>query len=148
MAIKNTVNLGTLGISDWLESYRLAAAPAMNAEGPLNPNTHEVVARDVIPGPYPEWHYQALAMLRLLEAADEQRGRIEALESEVKDLRRAIGALIASLIHGGGMPTVGEAEELGLGTRMGSADGRKFPPRAAEILKKYRNEADFARGRD
>ena len=86
MASNQPVNLGGLTVEDWLESYRLVTAPAMDAEGPLNPNTDDPVVRSVVPGPYPDWHYQALAMRRLLETVDEQRRRIAELEFRITDL--------------------------------------------------------------
>jgi len=86
MASNTPVNLGTLTVEDWLESYRLVTAPAMDAEGPLNPNTDKPVVRSVVPGPYPDWHYQALAMRRLLETVDEQGRRLAELELRVRQL--------------------------------------------------------------
>ena len=69
-------------------------------------------------------------------------------EEEVQELRRAVGALVACLLHNYGMPLAGEAEQLGLEGRMGPADGGRFPRRAAEILKQYGKEVDHARGED
>ena len=147
MASTNTVKLGTLGVDGWLESYRLSAAPAMGAEGPLNPNTHEPVARDVVPGPYPDWHYQALAMLQLLEAANKQQEQIDALESEVKELRAAIGALVACLVRTTlGPPDVGDGETLGLFAGGSGAPG--IPDKAKGILARFSTEADHANGVD
>ena len=88
MAPQHAVVLGKLTVDDWLESYRQASAPALDAEGPLNPNAAEAVVRSVVPGPYPDWHYQALAMHRLLETVVEQERRIRELEGRVQDLER------------------------------------------------------------
>lgn len=145
MASKKTVRLGGLSIGDWLESYRLSAAPATHAEGPLNPNTHEIVVRDVVPGPYPDWHYQALAMLRLLEAANKQRDQIEALESEVKELRGAVGALVACIVRAKlGTPNADDGEALGL--YAGGVGISGIPDNAKDILARFSAEADLANG--
>lgn len=90
MAQQPTVVLSNLTVEDWLESYRQASAPAMDAEGPLNPNAPEPVVRSVVPGPYPDWHYQALAMHRLLETVVKQEKRIKDLEGRVQDLERTV----------------------------------------------------------
>lgn len=86
MAPQHTVVLSKLTVEEWLESYRQASAPARDAEGPLNPNEPEPVVRSVVPGPYPDWHYQALAMHCLLQTVVEQKGRIEELETRIRDL--------------------------------------------------------------
>lgn len=90
MAWKEPVKLGELTVGDWLESYRLVTSPAMDADGPLNPNTDEPVVRSVVPGPYPDWHYQALAMLRLLETVNKQRTQIVSLENRIRALEKTI----------------------------------------------------------
>ena len=90
MEPQHAVVLSHLTVEDWLESYRQASAPAMDAEGPLNPNEPEPVVRSVVPGPYPDWHYQALAMHRLLETVVEQEKRIKDLEGRVQDLERTV----------------------------------------------------------
>lgn len=67
-------------------------------------------------------------------------------KEEVRELRRAIGALVACLLQVAGAPIVGEAEQLGLRSRaIRISRDRRFPPKAAEILTRYRDEADDAR---
>ena len=40
-------------------------------------------------GPYPDWHYGALALRKLLETVVEQRAEIQKLASRVRTLERA-----------------------------------------------------------
>ena len=80
------VVLGDLKIEDWLESYRQRTAAAARADGPLNPNNPGVFA--VVPGPYSRWHYDALAMFRVIEKVVEQQREIESLMSRIQELEK------------------------------------------------------------
>ena len=78
------VVLGELDLGQWLESYRQRTAAAQTADGPLNPREPGVFS--IIPGPYSHWHYDALAMLRVIEMVVKQQQEIEALKNQVKEL--------------------------------------------------------------
>ena len=57
--------LSELGIAEWLEAYQHISASAVGKRGPIRPGPGKVY--DVVPGPYPDWHYVALALRKLLE---------------------------------------------------------------------------------
>ena len=78
--------LSELGIAEWLEAYRHITAPAVGKRGPIRPGSG---VSDVVPGPYPDWHYVALALRKLLETVDEQESQIEELVRRVETLEKA-----------------------------------------------------------
>ena len=79
--------LSELGIAEWLEAYEHISASAVGKRGPIRPGPGKVY--DVVPGPYPDWHYVALALRKLLETVVEQKSQIEELASRVESLERA-----------------------------------------------------------
>ena len=79
--------LSDLGIAEWLEAYEHISASAVGKRGPIRPGSGKVY--DVVPGPYPDWHYVALALRKLLETVVEQKSQIEELASRVKILEQA-----------------------------------------------------------
>ena len=79
--------LSDLGIAEWLEAYENISASAVGKRGPIRPGSGKVY--DVVPGPYPDWHYVALALRKLLETVVEQKSQIEELASRVKILEQA-----------------------------------------------------------
>ena len=79
--------LSELGIVEWLEAYQHISASAVGKRGPIRPGSGK--AYDVVPGPYPDWHYVALALRKLLETAVEQRSEIQELTSRIESLERA-----------------------------------------------------------
>ena len=78
--------LSELGIADWLEAYQHISASAEGKRGPIRPGPGKVY--DVVPGPYPDWHYVALALRKLLETVIEQKSQIEELASRVESLEQ------------------------------------------------------------
>ena len=79
--------LSELGIAEWLEAYQHISASAVGKRGPIRPGPGKVY--DVVPGPYPDWHYVALALRKLLETVLEQKSEIEKLASRVETLEQA-----------------------------------------------------------
>ena len=79
--------LSDLGIAEWLEAYEHISASAVGKRGPIRPGSGKVY--DVVPGPYPDWHYVALALRKLLETVVEQKSQIEELASRVETLEQA-----------------------------------------------------------
>ena len=79
--------LSELDIAEWLEAYQHISASAVGKRGPIRPGPGKVY--DVVPGPYPDWHYVALALRKLLETVVEQRSQIEELTSRVETLEQA-----------------------------------------------------------
>lgn len=79
--------LSELSIADWLEAYRHISASAVGKRGPIRPGPGKVY--DVVPGPYPDWHYVALALRKLLETVVEQESQIEELAGRVASLEQA-----------------------------------------------------------
>ena len=79
--------LSELGIAGWLEAYQHISASAVGKRGPIRPGPGKVY--DVVPGPYPDWHYVALALRKLLETVVEQKSEIEKLASRVETLEQA-----------------------------------------------------------
>ena len=79
--------LSELGIAEWLEAYQHISASAVGKRGPIRPGPGKVY--DVVPGPYPDWHYVALALRKLLETVVEQKSEIEKLASRVETLEQA-----------------------------------------------------------
>ena len=79
--------LSELGIDEWLEAYQHISASAVGKRGPIRPGPGKVY--DVVPGPYPDWHYVALALRKLLETVVEQKSEIEKLASRVETLEQA-----------------------------------------------------------
>ena len=79
--------LSELGIVEWLKAYRHISASAVGKRGPTRPGPGEVY--DVVPGPYPDWHYVALALRKLLETVVEQRTEIQELVARIEILERA-----------------------------------------------------------
>ena len=79
--------LSELGIAEWLETYQHISASAVGKRGPIRPGPGKVY--DVVPGPYPDWHYVALALRKLLETVVAQKSEIEKLASRVESLERA-----------------------------------------------------------
>ena len=79
--------LSDLGIAEWLEAYEHISASAVGKRGPIRPGSGKVY--DVVPGPYPDWHYVALALRKLLETVVEQKSQIEELASRVETLKQA-----------------------------------------------------------
>ena len=79
--------LSELGIAEWLEAYQHISASAVGKRGPVRPGPGKVY--DVVPGPYPDWHYVALALRKLLETVVDQRSQIEELASRVETLEQA-----------------------------------------------------------
>ena len=53
----------------------------MGKRGPIRPGSG---VSDVVPGPYPDWHYVALTLRKLLETVDEQKSQIEELVRRVE----------------------------------------------------------------
>ena len=79
--------LSDLGIGEWLEAYQHISASAVGKRGPIRPGPGKVY--DVVPGPYPDWHYVALALRKVLETVVEQKLEIEELVRRVKTLEGA-----------------------------------------------------------
>ena len=79
--------LSELGIAEWLEAYQHISASAVGKRGPIRPGPGKVY--DVVPGPYPDWHYVALALRKLLETVVEQKSEIAKLASRVETLEQA-----------------------------------------------------------
>ena len=79
--------LSELSIAEWLEAYQHISASAVGKRGPIRPGPGKVY--DVVPGPYPDWHYVALALRKLLETVVEQKSEIKKLASRVKTLEQA-----------------------------------------------------------
>ena len=77
--------LSELGIAEWLEAYQHISAPAVGKRGPIRPGSG---VADVVPGPYPDWHYVALALRKLLETVVEQKSQIEELVRRVETLEQ------------------------------------------------------------
>ena len=75
--------LSELGIAEWREAYRHITAPAVGKRGPIRPGSG---VSDDVPGPYPDWHYVALALRKLLEAVDKQESQIEELVRRIEAL--------------------------------------------------------------
>ena len=78
--------LSDLGIAEWREAYRHITAPAVGKRGPIRLGSG---VSDVVPGPYPNWHYTALALRKLLETVGEQESQIEKLVRRVEILEQA-----------------------------------------------------------
>ena len=78
--------LSELGIAEWLEAYQHISASAVGKRGPIRPGSG---VSDVVPGPYPDWHYGALALRKLLETVVEQKSQIEELVRRVETLEQA-----------------------------------------------------------
>ena len=87
MQERNDAILSELGIVEWLEAYQHISASAVGKRGPIRPGPGKVY--DVVPGPYPDWHYVALALRKLLETVVEQKSEIEKLASRVETLEQA-----------------------------------------------------------
>lgn len=79
--------LSELGLVEWLEAYQHISASAVGKRGPIRPGPGKVY--DVVPGPYPDWHYVALALRKLLETVVAQRSEIHELASRVEALEQA-----------------------------------------------------------
>ena len=79
--------LSELGLVEWLEAYQHISASAVGKRGPIRPGPGKVY--DVVPGPYPDWHYVALALRKLLETVVKQKSEIEELASRIEALERA-----------------------------------------------------------
>lgn len=79
--------LSELGLVEWLEAYQHISASAVGKRGPIRPGPGKVY--DVVPGPYPDWHYVALALRKLLETVVAQRSEIQELASRVEALEQA-----------------------------------------------------------
>ena len=77
------VVLGDLPIEDWLESFRDYTRSAEGKRGPLSRSGG---VADVVPGVYPEWHYDALAIRCLLETVVAQQKEITRLSEVVRQL--------------------------------------------------------------
>ena len=77
--------LSELTIAEWLEAFRHITTPAVGKRGPIRPGSG---VSDMVPGPYPDWHYVALALRKLLETVDEQKSQIEELVRRVETLEQ------------------------------------------------------------
>ena len=77
--------LSELGIAEWLEAYQHISASAVGKRGPIRQGSG---VSDVVPGPYPDWHYVALALRKLLETVVEQKSQIEELVRRVETLEQ------------------------------------------------------------
>ena len=88
----NNVELNKLTVEDWLESYQLRTQNLINRHltGPLNPDQGGAGSDVVRGGAYLNWHYDALAMLQLLEKVIELQGREKKLQDRVRLLERVI----------------------------------------------------------
>ena len=79
--------LSELDIIEWLEAYEHISASAVGKRGPIRPGPGKVY--DVVPGPYPDWHYVALVLKKLLQTVVEQKSEIQKLSSRIKTLEQA-----------------------------------------------------------
>ena len=84
--------LSDLELKHWLKSYQQITKPAEGAEGPLWPAPGAI--SEVVPGPYNDWHYTALPILRLIEHALKQ-------EEEIGKLKLRVRTLEQMLVEGG-----------------------------------------------
>ncbi|MYB31891.1 MAG: hypothetical protein F4Y20_05060 [Acidobacteria bacterium] len=82
--------LSDLGIVEWLEAYQHISASAIGKRGPIRPGPGKVY--DVVPGPYPDWHYVALALKKLLQTVVDQKSEIERLNSRIEALEQERGS--------------------------------------------------------
>lgn len=82
----NDAILSELTIAEWLEAFRHITAPAVGTRGPIRPGSG---VSDMVPGPYPDWHYVALALRKLLETVDEQKSQIDELVRRVEALEQS-----------------------------------------------------------
>ena len=98
--ITDNVKLNELTVEDWLESYRLRTRHLINrgVTGPLNPD-QDGAARDVVPGVYNNWHYDALAMLQLLAKVLELQMREKQHQEREKQLHERIRLLERVLLE-------------------------------------------------
>ena len=81
--MSDEVVLSELSAEEWLRSFQSYTREAESKRGPLDRG--EGVA-DVVPGVYPDWHYDALAIRCLLETVIAQRQEIERLSERVRAL--------------------------------------------------------------
>ena len=81
--MSDEVDLSKLSTEEWLRSFEDYTRSAEGKRGPLNRG--EGVA-DVVPGVYPDWHYDALAIRCLLKTVIDQRQEIERLSERVRTL--------------------------------------------------------------
>ena len=79
--------LSELDIAEWLEAYHHITAPAIGKRGPIRRGPRVSVS-EVVPGPYPDWHYVALALRKLLETVVEQKSQIEELVGRIETLEQ------------------------------------------------------------
>ncbi len=81
----NDAILSELTIAEWLKAFRHITAPAVGKRGPIRPGSG---VSEMVPGPYPDWHYVALALRNLLETVDEQKSQIDKLVRRVDTLEQ------------------------------------------------------------
>ena len=82
----NNAILSELSIAEWLEAYQHISAPAVGKRGPIRPGPGK--SCDIVNGPYPDWHYAALALRKLLETVVEQKSEIKKLISRIEVLEK------------------------------------------------------------
>ncbi len=75
--------LSELSAEEWLRSFADYTRYAEGKRGPLNRGAG---AADVVPGVYPDWHYDALAIRCLLKRVLDQQQEIERLSERVRAL--------------------------------------------------------------
>ncbi len=81
--MSDEVVLSELSVEEWLRSFGDYTRSAEGKRGPLNRGAG---VSDVVPGVYPHWHYDALAIRRLLEMVIAQQKEIERLSERVRAL--------------------------------------------------------------
>lgn len=88
--MSDEVVLNKLSAEEWLRSFENYTRSAKGKRGPINRGAG---VADIVPGVYPDWHYDALAIRCLLETVIAQRQEIERLSKRVRalDLEHAHG---------------------------------------------------------
>ena len=77
------VDLSKLSAEEWLRSFEGYTRSAEGKRGPLNRGEG---GADVVPGVYPDWHYDALAVRCLLKTVLDQQQEIVRLSERVRAL--------------------------------------------------------------
>jgi len=81
--MSDDVALSELSVKEWLRSFENYTRSAESKRGPLNRGAG---VSDVVPGVYPHWHYDALAIRCLLKKVIDQQQEIERLSERVRAL--------------------------------------------------------------
>ena len=81
--MSDEVDLSKLSAEQWLRSFEDYTRSAEGKRGPLNRGAG---VADVVPGVYPDWHYDALAIRSLLQTVLDQQREIERLSERVRAL--------------------------------------------------------------